>query len=230
MCLFWVHQLSFFHFTLFESTWHFHVRLEVTVSQFRNLFIVSYSPRHLFEQISRTTYRSGGSWLRPLLLQGQQTPVNLFSLSGIINPRKWSWTHTSHSEHSKALSSTFGAKIQFHAVCQLLSQLAKEKHLTVFHYLVVQGNVCICVESVWCLCTNHMPSCLWSVCTLILSCGKLPRINMLYNWSPWFNWFSQSFVNPKALFWAVQLVWPTGFMEEKQSLGLSGSWSLNCYF
>lgn len=173
---------------------NFHARLE-RVSQFKNLFIVSYSPTNLFEQIPRTTNRTCGSWLRQLILQGQAGPSESVPPLWYPPPQEITMnTYIPTHWHSKALSGTSGAKIQFHAVCQLLSLLVKEKLLTVFHCCVVRETcVCsvrMCVERVWCLSTRCVPSCLWSVCTLILSRGKLPHINfwetaLIYSWSDW---------------------------------------------
>lgn len=69
---------------------------KIRLTQFKNLFKMSFSPINLFEKIPRTTNRTCGSWLRRLGLQGQSGPQWICSPSLVSpHPRKLPWTHTS---------------------------------------------------------------------------------------------------------------------------------------
>lgn len=121
---------------------------------------MSFSPMNLFEEIPRTTNGTCGSWLRRLRLQGQSVPQWICSPS-LVSPTSQEITMNTYVPthwHPKAPSSTSGAEIQFHAVCRLLSPLAKEK-------LLHCPPLARCVLCVACF--------FWSVWTLIPSYGKL---------------------------------------------------------
>lgn len=100
--------------------------------------------------------------IRQHVLQGQVGPSESVPPLWYPSPQEITMnTYIPTHWHSKAPSSTSGAKIQFHAVCQLLSLLAKEKLLPM-----------LLVRCVFCV---H--SSLWSVSKWNLSCGKLAHNN-----------------------------------------------------
>lgn len=149
---------------------------------------MSYSPRNLFEEIPRTTNRTCGSCRRQVLLQGQAGPSEYVPPLWYPPPQESYHEHIPTRWRSKAFSSAPGAKIQVHAVCQLLSLLAKEKPLAVFHCFIVKEMCVFCVKRARCC----APSCLWSVCT---SCGKQP---WFANQSPRSNWLFSCNRSPKV--------------------------------
>lgn len=85
--------------TVMRSSFSFHLISmygKIRLTQFKNLFKMSFSPINLFEKIPRTTNRTCGSWLRRLGLQGQSGPQWICSPSLVSpHPRKLPWTHTS---------------------------------------------------------------------------------------------------------------------------------------
>ncbi len=145
--------------------------------------MVSLSSQNLFEDIPKTINRIHGIWLRQLLLQGQTGPRESVPPSGIPPPQEITMnTYIPTHWHSKALSSTSGAKIQFLAVCQLLSLLVKEKRVTATHCCFV-GEMCVlCVEVVMFV-QKFCPSCLWSVCAF----GKFPSKAWTFENQSWFT-------------------------------------------
>lgn len=118
---------------------------------------MSHSLRKLFEQIPRTTNKTRGSWLKFLLHQGQLGP----SGSAPPHPKEITMnTYIPTQHYLKVYISTSGAKIQFHAFYQLLSLLAKEERLAVFHWWVVVD-----------MCEFYMP-----VCTKCDVCAQSCRL------------------------------------------------------
>lgn len=168
------------HFTLFDSTTlNFHVCLDKSI-------IYSSCPLHPESslnwfpelQTGPAAPRSGGpQWICSCSLVSPITPGYYHEH---IHPYKLTFKGFQRY--------TSGAKIQFHAVCLVLSPLAKEKLPAVFHRCVVR-EMCVWWDGAQVVCVVFAH---W--------CGNLPCVKtaLIYDRSPWSNWFSKTFISPKS--------------------------------